>query len=218
MRIDHVDGLDLDEPQVEIRGNELRSLAYLHAGLSYLYGQVSRAEDQVRQRLPADKRFSLYGNAPELADINQGLLACAFHWYAVTACNYVRMVGWLAPDSQPSEALAYVKRVIPQVYEWRNKVGAHFALVDPNKEDTAADLAASVMFPIAFDDDAFWTGIFQLTVRQGGQTSTSRQDMRWSLTHTHDELISRYWPGIPASSPPPSDATITLVVAPGEQK
>ena len=87
-----------------------------------------------------------------------------------------------------------MERVLPQVYLWRHKVAAHFAIIDPRKADNAADLAKSVMFPISFDDDAFYANSLILTQTSGGKSSTSRQDMRWSLTYTHRSLIPRYWP------------------------
>jgi len=121
-------------------------------------------------------------------------VACAFHWYAVTVCNYIRMVGWLTYGQNPTNARKYVERVIPAVYVWRNKVAAHFAVPDPKKEDSAADLAMSVMFPISFYDNAFYAGLLKLSIGEGGKSSTSRGDMRWSLTHTHYDLTPRYWP------------------------
>ncbi len=214
MLIDHVESLKLDDAQVARYGNELRSLAYLAQGLEFLYRQVDQMEASVREALPADKVFVLYGNAPVLRDVPQGLVASAFHWYAVSACNYVRMVGWLASGEDVKGATSYVKRVIPQVYIWRNKVGAHFARIAPHPKDTLADLAASVMFPTGFKDDAFWTAPLVLALRKGGRTSTSRKDMRWSLTHVHRELSSRYWPATPASASSKADAGVTLVVPP----
>ena len=121
-------------------------------------------------------------------------MACAFHWYAVTVCNYVKMIGWLTHNGDSTKARYYLKQVISPVKVWRDKVGAHFARISPLENDTPADLAKSVMFPISFDDDAFFAGSLTLTQSSGGKSSTSRQDMRWSLTHTHRNLVPRYWP------------------------
>lgn len=103
--------------------------------------------------------------------INQDLVACAFHWYAVTVCSYVKMVGWLVNDGDSTKALKYIKDIIPAVYVWRNKVAAHFAEIAPKKEDNPADLGKSVMFPISFDDDAFCTG------------SLVNSGHRWKIIH-----------------------------------
>ena len=71
-----------------------------------------------------------------------GLLSCAFQWYAVSACNYAQLVGWLATHN-PEAAKDYMKKVMPRVSQFRNKVAAHFAITDPRR-DNEADLAASV--------------------------------------------------------------------------
>jgi hypothetical protein len=93
-----------------------------------------------------------------------------------------------------TKAREYMKHVLPEVYLWRHKVAAHFAIIDPRNDDNAADLAMSVIFPVSYDDDAFYTGSLKLTINTRGKQSTSRQDMRWSVTHTHKKLIPRYWP------------------------
>jgi hypothetical protein len=193
--IDHIANLKLSDEQEKWQFNELSSLAYLATGLRFLYEQVQSVEAEVIKRLPKDKRISIFGDAPEMQGINQDLVACAFHWYAVTVCNYVKMVGWLANNGNSSGARDYMQCVLPQVYLWRHKVAAHFAIIDPRSGDNAADLAMSVMFPISFDNDAFYTGSLTLTITKDGRQNRSRQDMRWSLTHTHSDLIPRYWPG-----------------------
>ena len=70
----------------------------------------------------------MVGNAPPLKGVPQGLIACSFHWYATSACNLVRLVGWLGQEQNSKKADAYVGRVIPNVRIWRNKVAAHFAI------------------------------------------------------------------------------------------
>lgn len=176
-------------------GNELNSLAYLRQGLQFLNWQVERIEEKILEELDPNLRAFIFGNHPALRSVPQGMVACAFHWYAVSACNYVRLVGWLAYEGDSKKANDYVRRVLPAVNLWRNKVAAHFARTVPRPEDTAADLAASVMFPIAFDDKAFHANTLTIAMRRGGQSSSSRTDMRWSLTHTHRDLAQRYWPG-----------------------
>ena len=216
MIIDYVDNLELRDEDAEQYFNELRSLKYLSTGLNFLNAQVQRLEAEVRSRLENDKVVQMYGNAPALEGIPQDLVACSFHWYSVTACNYTKLVGWLVNGGNTFKATKYLQRVLPEVYIWRNKVGAHFARIDPRDEDTPADLAKSVMFPISFDDDAFYVDSLVLTMASGDEKhprpegisdrrwrllmmsgregSSSRKDMRWSLTHTHEMLSARYWP------------------------
>ena len=194
MIIDHVDNLDLRDEDAKQYFNELRSLEYLAKGLSFLNSQVQKVEAEVIDRLEKNLKVFIFGNAPQLQGIPQDLIACAFHWYSVTACNYIRLVSWLVNGGDTAKGTKYLKLVLPEVYLWRNKLGAHFARTSPRKEDTSADLAKSVMFPISFDDDAFYAGSLVLGMTSGGTKSASRKDMRWSLTHTHQQLGLRYWP------------------------
>jgi hypothetical protein len=195
MVIDHIDRLHLPENKAQEYFNELRSLDYLARGLWFLYYQVRNMEAKITEGVGKDKQVFIFGNAPELKAIPQDLVACAFHWYAVTVCNYIKMVGWLAYDHDSSKATNYLEKVIPTVKLWRDKVGAHFARTSPRKDDTPADLAKSVMFPLSFDDNAFYAASFTLTLGSRAKSSTTSRDMRWSLTHTHHALIPRYWPG-----------------------
>ena len=190
MIIDYVDNLEIPDEAAEQQFNELRSLEYLSKGLNFLNAQVQRLESEIRDRLGNDRIVRMYGSAPELEGIPQDFVACAFHWYSVTACNYVKLAGWLINGGDTSKATKYLQHVLPQLHIWRNKVGAHFARIDPRPEDTPADLAKSVIFPISFDDDAFFEASLVLTI--GG--SSSGLDLRWSLTHTDDRLSARYWP------------------------
>lgn len=194
MVIDHVDRIELADDQVQAHANELNSLRYLAGGLYFLHAQVKGIEEKITTQVGPKQRVTFFGNAPEFEWVPQGLVACAFHWYALSACNYVRMVGWLGNDGDSKRATEYVQRVMPSVYIWRNKVAAHFARTDPRPEDTAADLAASVIFPVSFHENAFYANSWTVGLGRGSQRTTSRQNMTWSLTNTHFGLCERYWP------------------------
>ena len=192
--LDYVDRLELQDEDLERYFNEIRSLNYLSQGLSFLDAQVQKIEATVIEKLPKNLQVSVFGNHPDLAEVPQDLIACAFHWYSVTACNYVKLIGWMADERDSYQASEYVRQVLPEVHVWRNKIGAHFARINPRKEDTPADLAQSVMFPISFFDDAFYSNQLKLTIRSKNQTTSSRNDMTWSLTGVHRQLTLRYWP------------------------
>jgi hypothetical protein len=196
--LDHVDQIGIPDEDAALHANELRSLRYLSEGLAFLNAEVSRLESEVFAQLDPAKQFMLFGNAPGLENVPMGLVACGFHWYAVSACNFVRLVGWLSHGQDITKAAAYVEEVMPGVKLWRDKVAAHFALIDPRSggrfPDNPADLARSVMFPIAFDDRAFKTSDFTLSVGDGAPGFSSREGMTWSLTETHQHLGDRYWP------------------------
>lgn len=194
MIIDYCENIDLPQDVVEAHPNELSAIGYLTQGLRFLYRQVNGIEERVRELVGPDMQTVFVGRPPPFEWIPLGLVACSFHWYAVSACNLTGLIGWLANNEDSSKATAYVKKLIPEVGLWRNKIAAHFARTAPRAEDSFADLVASVMVPVGFDDDAFYTQPFSLTLGGVGEPSTTRRDMRWSLTHVHRQLCKRYWP------------------------
>ncbi|MEA3224911.1 MAG: hypothetical protein U9Q07_03100, partial [Planctomycetota bacterium] len=78
-----------------------------------------------------------FGNLPEFEGLPMGLLTCTFHWYAISACQYVRTVGVIAKAHAPErlKPIAYVESIIPEVKIFRDKVAAHFAWASQNKKD-----------------------------------------------------------------------------------
>jgi hypothetical protein len=107
----------------------------------------------------------------------------------VSVCNYARLVGWLGLGQEPGKAATYVRRTVPAVLAWRNKVAAHFALTDPRTDDSPADLESSTMFPVGLEDTLFVAQ--PLVLSKSGRTA---KPLKWSLTHVHEDLTRRYWP------------------------
>ena len=202
MIIDHIDRLELEDDRADQYGNELNTLRYLKTGLGYLCHNVQAIESEFRRQTDGFEVW-MGGNVPpgravpSLAESAQDLIACAFHWYSVSACNYVRLVGWLAFNEDTSKAKTYVTEVIPDVEVFRNKVAAHFARVDPRpRHDTLAHEFISVMFPVSFQGDSFVSPPFTLTVdAESPKISGNTSDLQpWSLTQVHQRLSKRYWP------------------------
>ena len=145
-----------------------------------------------------------------------GLLSCAFQWYAVSACNYAQLVGWLA-TRDPKASKDYVARVVPRLVKYRNKVAAHFAMTDPFR-DNEADLAASVMRQIVYSRGRLCAAALAPVIKkEDGQEISVTADLSWSLTLAHERLMRRYWPNqMPMKSyqsvrvPPASTVTLTV--------
>lgn len=195
---DRIDNRALPDRLRTNQTNALNSLRYLAEGLSWLAHSVSEQEQTLLRRLPAEKRMTIWGNHPLLRDVPIGLLACAFHWYAVSACNFVRLAGWLTNGGDDAAALDYLKAVLPDVKVWRDKVGAHFAIAGPLPKDSQADLMSSVLFPIGWDDDCFVAAPMNLVV--GGRNPSASSLQKWSVTRTHAALQSRFPMLTPAAS------------------
>jgi len=195
--LDYIEKFALSGENLTKYSNELMSLQYLSVGLSFLYKQVKKLETIVTKRIDPTIRVFSYGNDPRMAGIPRDLVACSFHWYSVSVCNYALMVGWLRYNIEPTSSLPwdYVDSIIPAVRAWRDKVAAHFSKADIRyRGDNIAEKEISVFYPIGFYDDAFYAAPMKLTMTKKGKRITSDALQKWSLTKTHEQLLPRYWP------------------------
>lgn len=201
MILDHIDNLRLTEENREKYYNALQVHHRLDRGLEYLNGQVLRIETDLRIRMHLDgqENAMFAGNHPYARDVPFDLVSCCFDWYAVSVCNYVRIVGWLVSGGDPNRADEYLNRVVPaEVITYRNKVGAHVSFSTKNRKnrDTPADhflSSLSAKWDITFQGDALYAGALTVSLGSGEGGSTSAP-MEWSLTKIHKELAKRYWP------------------------
>lgn len=211
MILDHIDGITLTDELAKKHFNELQSRRHLSQGLAFLYQQVkaieakavqqinnqehlSRMPPEVREAFAGkDVRYFSGGNDPMLAWLPKGLITCFFHWYAVSLCNYVRLIGHLSKQTDPEgpSPAAYVESVVPEVKWFRDKVAAHFARAANSTHDCEADQDLSVMYAISFLDGRFFAGGWILTKWSKDERSEAGCE-GWSLTQTHEQLAQRY--------------------------
>jgi len=196
--LDHLDNIAVPGDVFQMPTNEYWALVCLKDGLEFIFRQVRKCDELARQRPNPEGKLKVLsmGNDPLLAEFPKGLLTCSFHWYAVTACQYVRTVGAIARqhDSKRPLPTQYVRNVIPEVLAFRDKVAAHFAWTMKNKHDCEADRKLSVMPQLRFQDDACHVGGWNLTVKSSPETSTSKAIVAWSVADVHERLRKRYWP------------------------
>jgi hypothetical protein len=192
--LDHLDNIQLSDGEVDGHFDALMALARLGEGLHWLFQTVMALERKAQSDAARENiQIAVTGGVLESQPI--GLLSCAFQWYAVSACNYAQLVGWLA-TGDPKSAKDYVRRVAPRLAEYRNKVAAHFALTDPRR-DNEADLAASVMTQVVYAHGRlFAAALTPVLDIPAGEVAPSR-DLSWSLSLAHERLIPRFWPAGP---------------------
>lgn len=197
MILDHVDGLELPDNAADDHFDARMALARLAEGLSWVHQEVSRVEIQMRREAAKeDIRLAVAGGILDGKPL--GVLSCAFMWYAISACNYSQLVGWLAAR-ETQAAKDYVRRVMPRLLNYRHKVAAHLAITEP-RHDNEADLAASVMTQIVYIQGRLCAAALSPVVTSNGQEITASRDLSWSLTLAHERLVPRYWPsGVPKS-------------------
>jgi hypothetical protein len=207
--LDHIDNITVPGLKFHEPANEYWALLCLRDGLEFLYrgaarsGQVARAGLGIPEGV--DFKYTSSGNTPELAGVRQTLLTCSFQWYAVSACQYVWLVGAIARRLDVSRPLPreYALEVIPEVQAFRDKVAAHYSWGTENKRDNDAERMASILPPLTFDGHNFSVADFEVTLTRQGKTSSSEKLKPWSICEVHERLRARYWPATAPSSAEP---------------
>ena len=196
--LDHVDNISVLGDVFSEPKNEFWALICLRHGLDFLYQQVSRIDKITQSRLnPEGKtKYVGYGNLPGTEDLPKPLLTCSFHWYAISACQYVRTVGAIAYKQDNSRPIPpkYVEAVIPEVLAFRDKVAAHLAWTSKHSQDNDAERLASIIPPLTFIVDSWYVGAMQIATSKSGKVTTSESIKPWSIPNTHKEMAKRYWP------------------------
>jgi len=196
--LDHTDGIKVPGAVFQEPANEYYALICLAEGMSCLYRQVKRYEEVVEQRMNPHGNLKVAGagNLPAFSDLPMPLLVCSFHWYAISACQYVRLVAAIAHFQDQTRPIppAYVKNVIPEVLAFRDKIAAHFAWATKHERDNDAERLASVLPPLRLSDGRFIASGYRVMLRRSGKTTKSDAIIGWSLTEVHERLVERYWP------------------------
>ena len=197
MILDYIQGFELSDQEADRHFDSMMALARLGEGLWWIYGEVRQMEHEVRAR--AIKEGVETGIVEGVLEgLPMGRLSCAFQWYAVSACNYVQLVGWLS-SRNPGTAKRYVAKILPRIHRFRNKVAAHFALTTP-RGDNEADLAASVMTHIIYDAGRLRAASITPVVEADDKEVIISEDLAWSVTQAHESLSVRYWPKGPPTA------------------
>lgn len=200
--LDHVDNITLDEAHKVRFEFEVDTIRYLTEGLRFLAGAISRTEVQLRERgcHSRNSKELWHGQDEELQDVPYGLVVCCFHWYAVSACNMARLIGWIArslDETRPTPA-DYLQKVLPRIRTFRDKIAAHFAGAMEHRFDSPAERRLSVLPPIDYQR-GYFVATPNVLIRAEAETlETSSSDavLPWSLTVAHLQLGKRYW-GVP---------------------
>jgi hypothetical protein len=196
--LDHIDNVIVPGEVFQEPSNEYYALICLQNGLEFLYQRAAHCDEVGKQQLNAEDKLQVmcFGNIPGLNQIPKTLLTCAFHWYSISACQYVRLVGAIAyrQDNSRLTPLKYVEKVIPEVLTFRDKVAAHFAWSTKHSQDNDAERLATILPPLVFVDDSFHVGALTVALQKSGKDSNSKKIKAWSICKVHQQLRKRYWP------------------------
>lgn len=186
---------------------ELSTLMSLEMGLNHIALTVWQKEARLRSKDEIARRTADLGTDPREAR----LLEFQFHWFGVSLCNYVGLVGFLASlntgivgreDLQNtrgrkrivSACQAYMDRVpeIRDVLRWRNASADYFAIPNFRDEDRVVALDMAPLHPIALVGGRYHVRPWD----QGkGAPGARRYGFpQWSITELYQRLARRYWP------------------------
>lgn len=196
--LDHVENLVVAGTPFKRPANEYWALLCQQRGLSAIKGFAEACDQIAKKAIPnnAAKFFGM-GNLPGTEGVDRQLLSCCFEWYAISACQYVRLIGAIvfgAAANPGQEVDKYTNRVIPNVRAFRDKVAAHYAWATKNSRDNDAEREASVMPTITVIDGKFHAAGMTLHLTRGGRSSSSASLKPWSICDVHRSLARRYWP------------------------
>ncbi|MHC4174055.1 MAG: hypothetical protein ACYTBX_11660 [Planctomycetota bacterium] len=196
--LDHMDNIVVPGLVFKNPTNEYWALICLRDGMNFLYRQAKCCDDAIKSRVnPKDNiKYMGIGNLPEFQGIPKSLLTCSFHWYSISACQYVRTIGTIAyqNDNTRPKPLEYTQRVIPDILAFRDKVGAHFAWTTKHKQDNDAERIMSILPQLTFNDNSFHVGSISLSLKKDDKISKSETVKAWSICKVHEKLQERYWP------------------------
>jgi hypothetical protein len=176
-----------------------------HHRLTFLYEQMHEMERHAWRSLT--KRLSRSAKPPQPAKLAFSNLSCRYQWYAVTLCNFVELIGCIGWESKQHERpQAYVKRVFPDVLQYRSLIAAHSARVRKGKSN-AAERFASLLPPSGLMNGRYYAGAWLIAGTDNGNPVDSQRLREWSLTLAHETLAARYRPfANPANPNQPSTA------------
>jgi len=204
--LDHEDRITVPGRPFEKPSNEFLLLLELRDGLEFINSLVEQHEKRLgTSRMTRKDSESKDVHGPVLRsfittkipiEVPRGLLTCLFHWYSISACQYVRTIGMIAyrRDQDQRKPDEYVEDVIPTVKSFRDKIGAHTAWSVNSRRDNEAERLASVLPQLAIHDNTFVAGIRGIILTRGGKRTDSHSIKPWSITRVHKALRERYWP------------------------
>ena len=196
--LDHFDGITVSEDRHVNEFNVLRSLLI---GMIHLSEFTRRREITMLETQDKNTVIGLFRINDETL-----MLGCVFDWFALSLVNYLRMVkfihlmelnDWSLADLKKhpvqkeikESCVAYVKDIVPAVYEWRNKIAAHRVATDPRNE-TMNLLNYSTMPTVDYQTPYYGVLNFRIWVSNGGELGLEP----WQLTKTFEDLAPRFWP------------------------
>lgn len=189
--VDYVEGTQV--PRIDYAG-AIPPLKMLWFGMSHLYERIKLVQATEHNDSWASATSLAYNTGERIGPEPYLLVYSLFHWYSVSACNLVGLIGRVLIDAKEIEhkrPSGYVDEIIPSVKLWRDKIGAHFAVTTPTKRDNDAMKSLSIYNSIRLRNGVVEVVPLQVRSLEEGRQSEAALK-RWALTEVHERLEERY--------------------------
>jgi hypothetical protein len=190
--LDHIDKIIIDKLPI----SNTHVIDQYEVGIEYLAQLIRQHEIKFYQANPGTTFCAFASFHP--------IIYCSFDWFVIYTTNYIRTIGLLdilnknkwdykdiSNNAKPINIFCtnYVTKVVPELYEWRNKISAHTAATAPRDENYVF-FEYSLMDKITFSNRHFEAGGGTYNI-----SNTSATLPKWALTEVYETtLIPRYWP------------------------
>lgn len=206
--------IDLDNPPID----NIHALDYLKEGIFFLAKQVKATEDlflgpKIRPVQEYEKDIfpgQEFITEQEVLGMDftgkYSFITCIFHWFAISVVNYARVIALIdylqrnnlrlenIIEKDDKEKISnyckeYVKKVVPEIEIFRNKIAAHFSATDPYNVDNFVDLELSLMSTLTT-----YEGNFEINGIAFNRNGTQNNQLPiWSVTQEFEKLKTRFW-------------------------
>lgn len=203
--LDVVDNITFNSDSFPIKN--MHALNYTKVGLHQLALEVRKIENNMNKTVGHYMNFMTVGLSPD-----GNILMNYFNWFSISIINYIRLIGFIDIVNKKQftreeitkkenhkiikeYCKGYIKKVIPEIYIYRNKLSAHHSLTDPFVDDNIATLETSVLNSIVYRNPYLETAGIDLKSKLLPSDTEFQSTVikPWQLTKVYDDLTMRYW-------------------------
>lgn len=207
LTIDYIKNIKIDIENLPV--SNIQALDYLRDGIFHIFEFLKKEESLCKEESDFDENGMIPSKHTMLYMLSSSkrsnLILNHFNWFTNSCINYVRIIAlldlmvknnWRTSDLKSNKDIIriycynYIKEVIPELYDWRNKISAHPSATDPHNNDNIGLLEFSLMNQLSFSYPHYYVGDFQWST--GGESSNI---IKWSLVEVFEnKMVPRYWP------------------------
>lgn len=191
MILDVTEPIEVPEEAVKDYSNYIHQLKDLALGLTFINAAMTKYEEELIKITGGHLVLSIghISVLDQVKGIPRSLAVCYFHWYSVSAVNFVRTIGWIGSKFYKNiNVRDYTESIVGDLIGFRNKVSAHFAFSSRDKRDNPAERQHTASFPINLRSKR--VVVNTMTFHSGEHDTSELKE--WNIPEVHAQLIERY--------------------------